>query len=146
MLTPHPSPSSSPSIPSWQVIGRTLPLQFQLSIFKVYSINNLICQQTHFGRGGENSDVRATNGTPGGCPFVSNINTLNAELNRIRHLLALVGARHFVHFSRIRVNVNKTRDLLTMDINFVLFSATTRCSLTEWRTHFAGTSRFNLQG
>ena len=31
------------------------------------------------------------------------INTLNAELNPIRHLLALVGARHIVHVSRIRV-------------------------------------------
>ena len=31
------------------------------------------------------------------------INPLNAELNLIRHLLALVGARHIVHVSRIRV-------------------------------------------
>ena len=33
------------------------------------------------------------------------LNPLNAELNPIRHLLALEGARHFVHVSRIRVNV-----------------------------------------
>jgi hypothetical protein len=33
---------------------------------------------------------------------VSDINPLNAELNPIRHLLAFVGARHFVHVSRIR--------------------------------------------
>ena len=32
------------------------------------------------------------------------INPLNAELNPIRHLLTLVGARHIVHVSRIRVN------------------------------------------
>ena len=32
------------------------------------------------------------------------VNPLNAELNPIRHLLALVGDRHIVHFSRIRVN------------------------------------------
>ena len=32
------------------------------------------------------------------------INPLNAELNPIRHLLALVGARHIVHGSRIRIN------------------------------------------
>ena len=32
------------------------------------------------------------------------INPLNAELNPIRHLLALVGARHIVCVSRIRVN------------------------------------------
>jgi hypothetical protein len=31
------------------------------------------------------------------------INPSNAELNPIRHLLALVGARHIVHVSRIRV-------------------------------------------
>ena len=31
-------------------------------------------------------------------------NPLNAELNPIRHLLALVRARHTVHVSRIRVN------------------------------------------
>ena len=30
-------------------------------------------------------------------------NPLNAELNPIRHLLALVGARHIVHVSRVRV-------------------------------------------
>ena len=32
-----------------------------------------------------------------------NLNPLNAELNPIRHLLALVGARHIAHVSRIRV-------------------------------------------
>ena len=33
------------------------------------------------------------------------INPLNAELNPIRHLLALVGARRIVHVSRIRVKI-----------------------------------------
>ena len=33
------------------------------------------------------------------------VNPLNTELNPIRHLLALVGARHIVHVSRIRVKV-----------------------------------------
>jgi hypothetical protein len=32
------------------------------------------------------------------------INPLNAELNPIRHLLALLGAHHFVYVSRVRVN------------------------------------------
>ena len=36
---------------------------------------------------------------------VFKVNPLNAELNLIRHLLALVGARHFVHVSRIRVKI-----------------------------------------
>jgi len=31
------------------------------------------------------------------------INPLNAELNPIRHLLALLGIHHFLHVSRIRV-------------------------------------------
>ena len=31
------------------------------------------------------------------------LNSLNAELNPIRHLLALVGAHHILHVSRIRV-------------------------------------------
>ena len=37
------------------------------------------------------------------CTQTGEINPLNAELNPIRHLLALVGARHIVHVSRIRV-------------------------------------------
>jgi hypothetical protein len=32
------------------------------------------------------------------------INPLNAELNPICHLLALLGAHHILHISRIRVN------------------------------------------
>ena len=32
------------------------------------------------------------------------VNPLNAELNPVCHLLALVGARHIVHVSRLRVN------------------------------------------
>ena len=35
--------------------------------------------------------------------FCTDINPLNAELNPNRHLLALVGARHIVHVSRLRV-------------------------------------------
>ena len=36
--------------------------------------------------------------------FYNNINPLNAELNPICHLLALSGAHHILHVSRIRVN------------------------------------------
>ena len=35
------------------------------------------------------------------------VNSLNAELNPICHLLALLGAHHFLHVSRIRVNTLK---------------------------------------
>jgi hypothetical protein len=36
------------------------------------------------------------------------INPLNAELNRVCHLLALLGAHHILHVSRIRVNTFKS--------------------------------------
>ena len=36
-------------------------------------------------------------------PTPCNINPLNAELNPICYLLALLGAHHFLHVSRIRV-------------------------------------------
>jgi len=35
--------------------------------------------------------------------LANNINLSNAELNPIRHLLALFGAHHILHVSRIRV-------------------------------------------
>ena len=51
--------------------------------------------------------------------IAKSINPLNAELNPVRHLLALVGARHIVHVSRIRVNplnteLNPVRHLLAL--------------------------------
>jgi len=39
-----------------------------------------------------------------------NINHLNSELNPICHLLALLGAHHFLHVNRIRVK-SLTHDL-----------------------------------
>ena len=38
--------------------------------------------------------------------IVFSINTLNAELNPICHLLALLGAHHILHVSRIRVKTH----------------------------------------
>jgi len=40
-----------------------------------------------------------------GQNMFSKVNPLNAELNPIYHLLALLGAHHILHISRIRVNV-----------------------------------------
>jgi hypothetical protein len=34
------------------------------------------------------------------------LNPLNAKLNSFCHLLALLGARHILHVSRIRVKIN----------------------------------------
>jgi len=41
------------------------------------------------------------------------INPLNAELNPICHLLALLGAHHFLHVSRIRVKSLTLRLLMS---------------------------------
>ena len=43
--------------------------------------------------------------------------SLNAKLNPIRHLLALAGAHHFVHVSRVRVN--RYKDNLHLQFHFV---------------------------
>jgi len=44
--------------------------------------------------------------------FMSSLlNPLNAELNPICHLLALLGAHHILHVSRIRVNYVYVLDL-----------------------------------
>ena len=41
------------------------------------------------------------------------INPLNAELNPICYLLALLGAHHFLHVSRIRVKSLTLRQLMS---------------------------------
>ena len=57
------------------------------------------------------------------CKYICLFNPINAELNHIRHLLALVGARHIVHVSRVRVKqVPKTPDVKPGDINvFIIY-------------------------
>ena len=40
------------------------------------------------------------------CPAAHDFNPINAELNPTFHLLALLGAHHILHVSRIRVNRN----------------------------------------
>ena len=52
-----------------------------------------------------------------GAHPLNEINPLNAELNPICYLLALLGAHHFLHVSRIRVKCkweNKTRNVELM--------------------------------
>ena len=48
------------------------------------------------------------------------LNPLNAELNPIRHLLTLVGARHLVHVSGIRVKMNKN----TLEVTIIAINLT----------------------
>ena len=45
--------------------------------------------------------------------FAASINTLNLELNPICYLLALLGAHHFLHVSRIRVKILTFRRLMS---------------------------------
>ena len=47
------------------------------------------------------------------CPYTQNlVNPLNTELNPICYLLALLGAHHFLHVSRIRVKLLTLRRLM----------------------------------
>ena len=73
-------------------------------------------------------------------------NPLNAELNPIRHLLALVGARHIVHVSRIRVNIAKWSSTMhgTNNIKFILtpvpciffiYNSTNYCTILIFELH-----------
>jgi hypothetical protein len=57
------------------------------------------------------------------------INPLNAKLNSICHLLALLGAHHIHHISRIRVNMKARRHLknLSVDGRTIL-----KCILKKW--------------
>jgi len=48
-----------------------------------------------------------------GCDGMDMINPLNAELNHICCLLALLGAHHFLHVSRIRVKSLTLRLLMS---------------------------------
>ena len=47
----------------------------------------------------------------------TNVNPLNAELNPIRHLLALAGARPFVHVSRGRGKLKEIHKVLNIRPN-----------------------------
>ena len=49
------------------------------------------------------------------------INPLNAELNPICHLLALVGARHIVHVSRISVKGNVSADRIHVERSMIYY-------------------------
>jgi len=49
----------------------------------------------------------------------SNVNPLNAELNPICHLLALLGVHHFLHVSRIRVKPLTLRLLMSYSYIYI---------------------------
>ena len=51
----------------------------------------------------------------------ANINPLNAKLNPICHLLALLGAHHILHISRIRVEMVLSFDAYYYDSETLIF-------------------------
>ena len=59
-------------------------------------------------------------------------NLLNAQLNPICHLLALLGAHHILHISRIRVNY-----VLFMNMKFIFKSqrhlSNFECDQSSWK-------------
>jgi len=51
--------------------------------------------------------------SPVSATIIDSVNPLNAELNPICYLLALLGAHHFFHVSRIRVKYKKRAPMET---------------------------------
>ena len=69
--------------------------------------------------------------------YAQTINPLNAELNPTCYLLALLGAHHFLHVSRIRVKALTLRLLMSytyMDRLFLMFLDHTQRRSTVGRT------------
>ena len=70
--------------------------------------------------------------------YISSINPLNPELNPICYLLALLGAHHFLHVSRIRVKLLTFRSLMSyisyMEHPFLMFLDHTQRRSTVGRT------------
>jgi len=71
--------------------------------------------------------------------MVACFNTLKPELNPICYLLALLGAQHFLHVSRIRVKLLTFRILMSyiyiyMEHPFLMFLDHTRRRSTVGRT------------
>ena len=67
----------------------------------------------------------------------SNINPLNPELNPICYFLALLGAHHFLHVSKIRVKLLTLRRLMSyiyMEHPFLMFLDHTQRRSTVGRT------------
>jgi len=60
------------------------------------------------------------------------LNALNAELNPICHLLALLGARHILHISRIRVKKQLRTALFFVTMQHVVVISYQRFGTTDW--------------
>jgi hypothetical protein len=65
-----------------------------------------------------------------------NINPLNAELNPICHLLALLVAHLILHISRIRVNIVYIKFLLQSLKSLILCNVALDLYAYDWNKHF----------
>jgi len=83
------------------------------------------------GRRSESGPPRVGSGSGGKnysfCSSPSIINPLNAKLNPICHLLALLGAHHILHVSRIRVKI------FICSVTAVFVKLKCRCNLKYWQ-------------
>ena len=70
--------------------------------------------------------------------LAKHIKPLNAELNPIRHLLALVGARHIVHVGRVRVKCVSLRPRKISSFIRVLLDTSSRLDVSS-STHSSTT-------
>ena len=66
----------------------------------------------------------------------NNINPLNAELNPICYLLALLGAHHFLHVSRIRVKSLTLRLLMSYIYIYINNISSLRVNMLRRQTNF----------
>jgi len=82
-----------------------------------YPVYGTICFFVFFKH--ENVFQRITN-LMSGCYYRWLINPLNAELNPICHLLALLGAHHILHVSRIRVKYAPTDNYILLVVKALL--------------------------
>jgi len=74
---------------------------------------------------------------PGYLPYYTIFNPLNAELNSVCYLLALLGVHYFLHVSRIRVKSLTLRLLMSyiyMEHLFLMFLDHTQRRTTVGRT------------
>jgi len=67
------------------------------------------------------------------------LNPLNAELNPICHLLALLGAHHILHVSRVRVYLPyRYTFMLTIDVLFLICHYKCTCSQYVQHCYWSG--------
>ena len=121
MLVQHSAESARHNL---KIVSQLLPLKDELGLRTpgIYSIP-CECGRVYIGQSGRsvqlrikehNRHIRLSQPVNHGCINHDHIiNPLKLELNLICHLLALLGAHHFLHVSRIRVKLLTFRLLMS---------------------------------